>query len=133
MIPIRGPTDLSRIADPQLRQLIWLRMTQLADEDVYDPERHGALFVVEPGDRARDVESAVGFPILTNIVDGSRYGEPDFSPCCDAIQAHQSCFELVLAVDDIGFAVFVPKHPGVDPTLLSMCAEFSVRAADPPR
>ncbi len=132
MIFIRGPTDLSRIDDPQLRQLIWLRITQLADGDVYDPERHGELFVVEPGDSAEDVERAVGFPILTNVVDGSRYGEPDFAPCCEVIEEHASAYEMVYAVGD-GFAVLVGKQPGVDPALLALCAEFSVPAAHPPR
>jgi hypothetical protein len=133
VIPIRGPTDLSRIDDPQLRRLIWLRITQLADEDVYDPERHGELFVVEPGDQAEDVEVAVDFPITTNVIDGARYGDPEFLPLWEVIEEHATCFEMVFAVNDLGFAVFIPKQLGVDPVLLSLCAEFSVPAANLPR
>ena len=133
MIPIRGPTDLSLIADPRLRRLVLLRMTQLADGDVYDPDRHGELYIVEPGEVAEDVEFAVSFPILANIVDGTRWGEIDYSPCSDVIEEHPSCFEMVFSVGDLGFAVFVPKNPGTDPVLLSLCAEFGVPSAVPPR
>ena len=129
MIFIRGPTDLPRIADPQLRQLIWLRMTQLADEDVFDPDRHGELHVVEPGDTAGDVEFAVSFPILSNVVDGSRWGEIDFSPCCDVIEEYPWGYAMAVSLSDLGFEVFVPKHPGTDPALLSLCAAFATPSA----
>ena len=129
MIMIRGPTDIALVTDPDLRRLIALRMSQLADDDVYDPERHGELFVVEPGDVAEDVEFAVSFPILANVVDGSRWGEPDFQPCCDFIHEHATSFELVVSVSDLGFGVFIPNRPGVDAALLSLCAAFATRPA----
>jgi hypothetical protein len=133
MLVVASHTSLASIQDPDLRQLIWLRITQLADDDVYDPERHGELFVVEPGDQTHDVEVAVDFPITTNVIDGARYGDPEFAPLWDVIEEHMTCFEIVFAVNDSGFAVFVPKQYGVDATLLSLCAEFSVPAADLPR
>ena len=133
MIYIRAPSDLTRIDDPQLRELIWLRMTQLADGDVYSSDRHGELHVVEPGDVAEDVEFAVSFPILSNVVDGTRWGEIDYAPCCDVIEEHPSAIEMVFSVSDIGFAVLVPKAPGVDGALLSLCRAFAVPAADLPR
>lgn len=133
MIRIRGPTDLSYITDPPLHRLILFRMAQLADEDVYDPERHGELFVVEPGDGADDIEVACGFLILSNLIDGARYADPDYIPSADLIEDHGFCYEAVFALNDIGTALFVPRQPGVDPELLSMCADFSVPAAIPPR
>jgi hypothetical protein len=129
VIFIRAPSDLNRISDQQLRRLLLLRMAQLADGDVFDPDRHGELHVVEPGDVAEDVEYGVNFPILSNVVDGTRWGETDYSPCCDFIHEHPTSFELVFSVSDIGFALFVPRAPGVDSALLSLCAAFAVPAA----
>jgi hypothetical protein len=130
MIRIRGPTDALAITDHDLRNLIELRLSQLSDGETYDPDRHGELFVVEQHDRSDDIESAVGFPVLANPIDGTRYGDDDFTPASEVIESHPTSFEIVFAVhDDFGFAVFVPKHPAVDPLLLSMCTEFSVPAA----
>jgi len=125
MIRIRGPTDVSTISDPDLRSLVELRLSQLSDGESYDPDRHGELFVVEPHEGADAIESAIGFPVLTNPIDGTRYGDVDFTPASEVIESHATAFEVVFATDDFGFAVFVPKHPAVDSALLSMCAAFA--------
>ena len=127
MIRIKEPTDVSSVTDPDLRNLIELRLSQLSDGGTYDPDRDGELFVVEPNESIDEIETEVGFPVLTNPVDGTRYGEADFTPASEWIEAHETAFEIVFAVhDDFGFAVFVPKHPAVDQSLLSMCAAFAL-------
>jgi len=129
MIRIRGPTDIVSITDPDLRDLVELRLSQLSDGEQYQPETHGELFVVEPGDQVDGIERAIGFPILTNPTDGACYGDPDFVPASEVIEAHATAFEIVFATDDdFGFAVFVPKHPAVDSTLLALCTAFAVPA-----
>ena len=131
MIHIRGPTDVSNINDPDLRSLVELRLSQLSDGESYDPNRHGELFVVEPHEGVDAIESAIGFPVLTNPIDGTRYGDVDFTPASEVIESHATAFEVVFAThDDFGFAVFVPKHPAVDSALLSMCTAFAVPAVD---
>jgi hypothetical protein len=136
MIPIRGPTDSSLVTDPDVRRLVQRRFDQICDGEVYDYDRHGELIVVEPGDSVAALEEASGCPILHNPYERTRFGQPDFSPVFEAIDEHVACFEIVAILNDDGFgvAMFVPKHPDIDPELLSMCAEFSVPAADtPPR
>ncbi len=129
MIRIKEPTDVSSITDPDLRNLIELRLSQLSDGGTYDPDRDGELFVVEPNESIDAIETEVGFPVLTNPVDGTRYGEADFTPASECIESHETAFEIVFATNDFGFAVFVPKHPAVDSTLLSMCAAFATPSA----
>ena len=127
MIRVRSPADLALVDDTPLRRLLLLRMSQLGDGDVYDPERHGELLVVEAGDGADDVEVAADFPIVTNVVDGARFGEAGFVPACEFIERHSTCFEMVFAVGDTGFAVFVPDSIDIDPLLRSLCAAFTTR------
>jgi hypothetical protein len=125
MIRIRGPTDLPCIDDPDLRSLVELRLSQLQSDEHHDPDFE--IFVVEPGENIDRIERAVEFPILTNPIDGTHYGQDDFTPVSDLIESHPTSYELVFNTSDaFGLAVFVPKHPAVDSTLLSMCAAFAV-------
>lgn len=134
MLFIRCPTDLTFVDDSLLRDLVSLRLSQLSNGEPYTPEIHGELLVVQPGDRVNEIERAVGFPILTNVIDGTRYGEADFTPASEVIEAHATAFEIVFAThDDFGFAVFVPKHPSIDVELMRFCVTYAVPAAVPPR
>ena len=134
MIRIRGPTDVSTINDPDLRSLVELRLSQLSDGESYDPDRHGELFVVEPHEGVDAIESAIGFPVLSNPIDGTRYGDVDFTPASEVIESHATAFEVVFAThDDFGFAVFVPKHPSIDVELMRFCVTYAVPAVVPPR
>jgi len=49
-------------------------------------------------------------------------------PACEVIEDHGHCHEMVFVLSDEGTGVilFVPKQPGIDPELLSMCAAFAV-------
>ena len=132
MISIRGPTDLSSIADPDIRSLISLRMDQLGDGEPYNPQAHGELYVAEEGDTAEALEAATGVFILTNPFDGLRFGHPDFVPVWEFVDEHSACFEIGFQMsDESAVAIFVPKDPGIDTELLAICAEFAEPAFDP--
>jgi hypothetical protein len=131
MILIRGPTDLPPIEDQQLRALVALRMTQLGDGEPYNPQAHGELYVAEETDTAEALEAATGVFITTNPFDGLRHGHPDFVPVCEFIEEHPACFEMVFVMSDEGaVAIFVPKHPSIDPDLTAFCTAFAVPAVD---
>jgi len=131
MIYIRGPTDLSLIADRDLRSLISLRMSQLGDGEHYNPQAHGELYVAEDGDTAEVLEMATGVFIINNPFDGLRHGHPDFVPVCEFIKEYPTCFELAFVMSDEGtVAIFVPKHPSIDPELTAFCTAFAVPAVD---
>lgn len=83
--------------------------------------------VVQPGDKATDLERSIGFSIFQNPADGSRQGEPDWQPGWEWLQEHEFAYELCFIMDDSGFGhvVIVPKEPGIDPSLLNLCAAYA--------
>ena len=129
MIFIRGPDRVRRIADPDIRRLVEERFDQVLNGEPYDPEIHGEMIVVEPGDTLDSLEAETGLPIATNLFDDRRFPDPDFAPAAEFIEEHATCFEaLYLFSDDgAGTSLFIPKAPGVDAALLALCARFSVR------
>ena len=134
MIFIRGPDQASRIEDPDIRRLVSLRMSQLGNGEPYNPQAHGEMYVTENGDTVEALEEATGVPIVTNPFDGLRYGHPDFTPVAEFIESHSTCYELAFQLsDESAVAIFIPKHPSIDPELTAFCATFAVPAAFPPR
>lgn len=132
MLVLRDPALAGRIADPGIRALVELRFAQITGGEPYDPDRHGYMIVVEPGDGAAALEEESGCPVLRDTFGEARFGDADFAPGAEAIEEHACCYELVYVLSDDGFGVeiFVPKADGVDPELLAMCAAHAVPAAD---
>jgi hypothetical protein len=130
MLVVRGPALAVPVDDPNVRRLIERRLFEICNGGIYDPELHGEVIVAEPGDDAGVIEKTIDFPLLTNPFDHYRYGHPDFVPICEVIEDHGCCYEMVVVLNDdgTGLILFVPKQPGIDPELLSMCAAFSVPA-----
>ncbi len=129
MIRIRGPDQARRIDDPAIRRLVERRFLEICDGELYDAEVHGELVVAEPRDTLASLERQSGCPIASNPFDGSRYPDPEFVPACEVIEEHATCFEMVFVLNDDGFGVliFVPKQPGIDRELLSLCRAYAVK------
>jgi hypothetical protein len=129
MIRIRGPTDIPSDTHPQLRDLIRLRIAQLSDGELYDPDRHGELYFADGTDTAESLEEATGVFIVTNPFDGLRFGHPDFAPTFEFAEEHGTCFEVAFQMsDESAVAIFVPKRPSIDAELTAFCAAFAVPA-----
>ena len=84
MLIIRNPSDLPRIANPAIRQLVALRFQQLAPSAApatpgMSPD--GYFVVVEAGDAVSEIEQAVGFPVLSGLFEDLPYTDPDFQAC----------------------------------------------------
>jgi len=128
MIRIRGPDAAGRIGDPAIRRLVEERFDQVLNGDEYDPDIHGVMIVVEPGDTLDSLEEQSGLPIATNPFDGARFPDPNFVPACEALEEHAGCYEMMFLFSDDGAGVnfFIPKQ-GIDADLLALCARFSVR------
>ena len=128
MIVIRGPDQVSRIADPALRALIDERLSQLCD---CDPDET-VLVLVEPADTLHGLEEETGLPIATNPFDDLRFPDPDFSPLWEWVEESESCWECAFVTSDSGSTtLFVPKQPDIDADLVSLCQRFSVPVSDP--
>jgi hypothetical protein len=120
MLKIHNRSQLNTIIDQDILKLVTLRLSQL-DSNLPTP-----MIIIEPKDSLSDIEKEIGFPILTNLFDDITYPDPDFMPSCEALEDHGGCYEMLFIFGDGDEAVeiFIPKT-GIDPSLLSMCADFS--------
>jgi len=50
VLVLRSPDEATRIADPEVRNLVRRRFAQVCSGETYDADRHGHMLVVEPGD-----------------------------------------------------------------------------------
>lgn len=130
MIILHGPSLIHHIADPSIRNLVSQRFSQILSGEPYDYDQHGYMIVVEPGDSIESLESETCCSILHNAFDNTHFGEADFTPCFEALEEHSHCFEMLFILSDSGFGIelFIPKHSGINPELLALCAEYAVPA-----
>ncbi|SDD84776.1 hypothetical protein SAMN05444678_1267 [Sphingomonas sp. YR710] len=121
-------TDPADVQDPTLRDILNLRFDQLSGCDC-DIGEIARFHIVQPGDSIDAIEAELGFPIMTNMVDGACYGHPDFEPSWEHMADHCGTYELVYILDDSGFGhvVFVQDVDGTDWRLLSLCREYAAR------
>lgn len=112
---LRDAAAVAGLDDPGLRDLIGLKIMDMAPDGDWDADRHGHFIVAEPGDRVDALEAVLGCPILDRG-DGCPPGFED-------LVAHPRHYELVYIANDGGFGIclFVPKT-GVDAELLAFCA-----------
>ena len=129
MIILHGPSLIHSIADLSIRALASHRFSQILSGEPYDYDQHGYMIVIEPGDSVESLESETCCSILHNGFDGTNFGDPDFTPCFEALEEHSHCFEMLFILNDEGFAIdiFIPKHPGIDPQLLALCVDTGLK------
>jgi len=110
---------LSTSIDRRLKRLLIKRRDQLGG-DIRDKAR---FVIVQPGDSIQALEAELSFSVFQNSGDGTRFGDPGFTPGWEWIEDHGHCFELVFILTDDGFAhvVLVENAQGVDPQLLTLC------------
>ena len=132
MLLLFGPSGVSRIAEPDLRQLVAQRFVQICAGEPYDVDMHGYMIVVEPGDSVAALEDECSCPILHNLFDETRFGEPGYAPSFEHLEDRGCCYEMVfiLSDDGSGVSIFIPKTAGIDPELLSLCAAYAVPAIE---
>ena len=120
MLILKDPPQLTSTIDNGILKLLTLRLTQLT------PNHPHQLIIVEPQDTLEDLETITGYPILTNLFDDVRYPDPDFMPCCEVLEDHGCCYEMVFIFSDgdDSVSLFIPKT-GVEKELLSMCAQYA--------
>jgi hypothetical protein len=123
MISIRSSADLARVftgmLDPLLRSLLTARRDQWLDGADFDLGELVHVIIVQHGDTLAAVEAEAGVPIATNLVDGSRLGDPDFVTSFEWVERHAGWLEAVMILSDDGFglALFVPDLIEIDPEI----------------
>lgn len=128
MLTLRDEEEAAAVPDPLLRELLVARLADLSQGDAYDPEVHGLISVMEPGDTVADAESAAGAPLLTNPITGAEYGQQQFSPVFEYVGRHDGWYEIVVIPGDgdFGQVLFIPCHASIDRRLLALCAAYAV-------
>jgi len=105
-----------------IRDLLLLRRGQLGGEFA------GAVrFVVFlKRDTLSALEEALGFDPLVNAGDGTRHGDPDYSPGFDTCTDHGFAYELTFELTaDFTHVVIVENAPGVNREVLEFCAKYA--------
>jgi hypothetical protein len=137
MVIVSDTSDLPRITNPAIRELVALRLQQLHSSDELDAVPT-EFIVVEAGDPAQEIEQAAGFLILTGLFDDLPYTDPDFQPCHELLEkftyGNTCIYEIVFVSDDDGAAtaIFIPDTEDVNDDLLAMCRSFATPAMSTP-
>ena len=121
MLILKYPSSFDSITDPDILKLVKLRHFQLGDE------MFGSVIIVEIGDTVEDTKNEIGFFVMTNLFDDSRYPDPDFVTSSESLEDQGGCYEMlfILSDGDEAIVIFIPKV-GVDQLLLAMCSQFAV-------
>lgn len=137
MIRVRGPVEARRIDDPDIRGLVERRYAEICNDEPYDPEIHGEMVVVEPGDTLASLEEETGLPIATNPFDECRFPHPEFIPVCEHLEKHAGvhagvyAMTFILTDDGAGTILFIPRQQGIDADLLALCERFAEPVFEP--
>lgn len=111
--------------DAELHQLISAHIERLQEFGDTDLGELVHFVVFEQGDRITDLDAALGFPIMTNRFDNTRFGQAGFMPSWETVEEHMLWFECVyvLSDDGAGVVVFVPTN--TDSELLPMLQRYA--------
>lgn len=126
MLSITDGGSLERALDPTLRAVINLRCEQLRRNYTGPLDEIVSFLIVEPGDTERAIVETLGFSPLVNLSDGSRFGDPDYTPNWEWIERHGAWFEAAFILSDDGFGhiLLVQDAETTDAQLLSLCKAF---------
>lgn len=129
-IDIDNP-DNADLCNPDLSELIQQRFEALCSDEDYDPDIHGLIFLVEPGDGIAQVEIATGCDLISDPFTSVRFGNPAFRPNFELLEEHAFCFEMVFVPGDgeFGIVIIIPKA-GIDLDLLAFCQTYAVPAEE---
>ena len=113
---------LSTHTNTEVSSLIQQRQTELLDDDDTTMEELVFFVVLQPGDNRQHLEATLGASIQT----------ADGQPLWEVLEEHATCYEMVvvLSADGFGSLVFIPKLPGMDLDLLTLCQRHATPAPE---
>ena len=126
-------TEIKETTDPQIADQL-TRHIQF-DAEYHDPDVGNLLtvFLIEPGETLETIDRAMDGCFLTNHYSRRQLGDPAFVPCFETLEEHDTFYEVLFIQSDEGHAllILVPRCPGIDPGLLSLCATYATPAESP--
>lgn len=129
MIALRSAASMREAVEgplrPDLKAILNRRMQQLGGGDLGETVN---FIIVEPGDQPEQLDRELGFPFLTNLVDGTRFGEADFTPSHEWVQDHGSWIEIVFILTDaFGIVALIQDDPGQHFDIHTYATEYAGR------
>jgi hypothetical protein len=109
--------------DPVITQLLKDRVHDWAATDLLGLTH---VLVVQLGDSEQTILDEIPFSPLTNSMNDSRFGSPDFEPPFDWLSTHDGWAEIIATVSNDGFAfhLFIELAPDADPDLLALVRAY---------
>ena len=94
----------------ELTRLITGYVERLSDYEGYELGQLVQFVVMASSETVIELEAALGFSVRINRFTGCRYGDADFLPSWEVIEAHRYWYEVVYVLGDDGFdiVIFVP-------------------------
>lgn len=120
-------TSIQEVLDTQaeLTRLIMGYVERLSDYEGYELGQLVQFVVMARSETVIELEAALGFSVRINRFTGCRYGEADYLPSWEVIEAHHFWYEVVYVLSDDGFCIviFVPKD--ADAELIEMLQRYA--------
>lgn len=115
----------SNIINVHIRHFLERRFLAITEGEDLDPDIHGYALVVEASDRLDALLADPEGRILKGLAELGSFVTPP-----ESVEEHPDFYDLVFVPGDgdFGITVVVPKDPGIDPTLLSLCAQIATPA-----
>ena len=109
----------------ELTRLITGYVERLSDYEGHELGQMVQFIVMTSSETVIELEVALGFSVRVNRFSGCRYGDADFLPSWEVIEAHRYWYEMVYVLGDDGFGIviFVPKD--ADAELIEMLQHYA--------
>ena len=109
----------------ELTRLITGYVERLSDYEGCELGQLVQFIVMASSDTIIELEAALGFSVRVNRFSGCRYGDTEYLPSWEVIEAHSYWYEVVYVLGDDGFGIviFVPKD--ADAELVEMLQHYT--------
>jgi hypothetical protein len=112
-------------AQAELSRLIQGHLDRLSEVEGYDLSQLVRFIIMASSDTVIDLEAVLGFSIRTSRFTDCRYGDPDFQPCWEVIEAHQLWYEIVYVLSDDGFGLVIVVPKDAEAELTEMLEHYT--------
>ena len=115
----------SNIINVHIRHFLEQRFQAMTEGEDLDPDIHGYALVIEPSDTMATLLAEPEGCILRGLTDKGPFVLPP-----ESVEEHPEFYDLVFVPGDGDYAVtvVVPREPGIDNKLLSLCAQIATPA-----
>lgn len=115
----------SNVINVHIRHFLEQRFQAITAGNEFDPDIHGYALVIEPSDTIASLLADAEGCILRGLTETG-----PFVIAPESVEEHPEFYDLVFVPSDGDFSVtiIVPRAPGIDPHLLSLCARIATPA-----